>query len=238
MNATIARLSWRSVVGQRRGILLLLLPTLLVLLSVVTVALVDGSLGVEPVTMVFGFSLVLPLVALLVTNGVLGPEIEDGSIVYLLSKPISRYTIVISKVAVALALTLVLGAGSICASALILEVDEPAQAFAIGLGAACAGLAYCGLFVALATLTRHGTIAGLIYVIIFEGALASWLDGLRYISTGFFGRRVVAAVDEGIVLVSRDMSLLYAVCAIVVIGVGGVFLAGWRMRSFELLGDD
>lgn len=238
MNATIARLSWRSVVGQRRGILLAVLPALLVLLSILTVVFTDGSLGIEPVTMVFGFSLVLPLVALLVTNGVLGPEIEDGSILYLLSKPISRYTVVTSKVGVALALTVVLGAGSVLVSALVLEVDDPGQAFAIGLGAVAASFAYCGLFIALAALTRHGTIAGLIYVIILEGALASWLDGLRYISMGFFGRRIVGAVDDGLTLVSRDMNLAYAVCAVVVVAVGGVWLAGWRLRSFELSGDD
>lgn len=238
MNATIARLSWRSVVGQRRGILLAALPAVLVLLSILTVALTDGSLGIEPVTMVFGFSLVLPLVALLVTNGVLGPEIEDGSIVYLLSKPISRHTVVLSKVVVALALTIVLGAGSVFGSALILEVDEPGQAFAIGVGALAASFAYCGLFVALATMTRHGTIAGLIYVIILEGALASWLDGLRYISMGFFGRRITGALDEGLTLVSRDMNLAYALCAVIIVSVGGVWLAGWRLRSFELRGED
>ncbi|CAN5393417.1 ABC transporter permease [soil metagenome] len=238
MNATIARLSWQSVVGQRRGILLALLPALLVALSILTVALTQGYVGIEPVTMVFGFSLVLPLVALLVTNGVLGPEIEDGSIVYLLSKPISRYTVVVSKVVVALLLTVVLGAGSVFVSALILQIDEPGQAFAIGVGALAASFAYCGLFVALATLTRHGTIAGLIYVIILEGALASWLDGLRYISMGFFGRRIVGALDDGLTVVSRDMNLAYACSAVVVVTVGGVWLAGRRMRSFELRGED
>ena len=118
MNATIARLSAQSLLGQRRFILLGVLPVLLLLLSVVTVALTDGSLAVEPITMVFGFGLVLPLIALLVTNGVLGPEIEDGSIIYLLSKPISRYVVVTSKFAVAAAMSVGMGAGSLFLSAL------------------------------------------------------------------------------------------------------------------------
>ncbi|MGB7424383.1 MAG: ABC transporter permease subunit [Ornithinimicrobium sp.] len=238
MNATIARLATQSLLGQRRFILLAVLPVLLLLLSVVTVALTDGSLAVEPITMVFGFGLVLPLIALLVTNGVLGPEIEDGSIIYLLSKPISRYVVVTSKFAVAVTMSVGMGAGSVFLSALLLDLGDPGQALAIGLGGVAAALGYCGLFLALATVTRHGTIAGLIYVLGFEGLLASWLGGLQYISVGSFGRRVVAAVNDDIALVNRDMSVVYVAVALVVVIVGGVALAGYRLRSFEVRGEE
>ncbi|MGB3763887.1 MAG: ABC transporter permease subunit [Ornithinimicrobium sp.] len=238
MNSTIARLSAQSLLGQRRFILLGLLPVLLLLLSVVTVALTDGSVAVEPITMVFGFGLVLPLIALLVTNGVLGPEIEDGSIIYLLSKPISRYVVVTSKFAVAAAMSVGMGAGSVFLSALLLDLGDPGQALAIGLGGAAAALGYCGLFLALATVTRHGTIAGLIYVLGFEGLLASWLGGLQYISVGSFGRRVVASIHDDIALVNQDMSVLYVVGALTIVTIGGVALAGYRLRSFEVRGED
>ena len=36
-----------------------------------------------------GLAVIVPLVALLATTGVLAPEIDDGSISYLLAKPIS-----------------------------------------------------------------------------------------------------------------------------------------------------
>ena len=57
-----------------------------------------------------GFTLALPLVALLAATAVLGPEIDDGSIVYLLAKPVNRHGVAISKCAVALGATLLLGA--------------------------------------------------------------------------------------------------------------------------------
>lgn len=238
MNTTIARLSAQSLLGQRRGILLAVLPGLLLLLSVVTVSLTDGSLAIEPITLVFGFTLVLPLIALLVTNGVLGPEIEDGSMIYLLSKPISRYVVVLSKFVVAAVMTVALGAGSVLLSALILDLGEPGQAFALGVGAAAAGVGYCGLFIAMAMITKHGTIAGLIYILGFEVLLAPLLGGVRYVSVGFFGRRVVGSLSEDLTLVIRDMSLVYAVLALLVVTVGGALLAGYRMRSFELRGED
>ncbi|MGB7449051.1 MAG: ABC transporter permease subunit [Ornithinimicrobium sp.] len=238
MNPTIARLSAQALFGQKRGILLGILPGLLIVLSVVTASLVDGSRAVEPVTLVFGLSLVLPLVALLVTNGVLGPEIEDGSIVYLLSKPVSRQTVVVSKYLVAAAVSVLLGAGSVVVSAVVLQPADLRQALALGLGAAAAALAYCGLFIALATVTRHGTIAGLIYVLGFEGLLAPWLSGLRYISVAALGRRVVGVVDDDLTMVVPDVSLAYAVTALAVLVVGGVALAGHRLRSFQLTGEE
>ncbi len=238
MNTTIARLSVQSLFGQRRGIILVILPALLLVLSLITVIVTDGSLAVEPITMVFGFSLVLPLIALLISNGVLGPEIEDGSIIYLLSKPISRYVVVLSKFVVAAAVSVVFGGGSVFLSALILNISEPDQAFAIGVGGVAATLGYCGLFIALASLTRHGTIAGLIYILGFEGLLASWLEGLRYISVGSWGRRIVGSLSDDVALVVRDLNLVYAVCALIVLTVGAVVLAGHRLRSFELRGED
>ena len=43
----------------------------------------------------------VPLIALIAGTGALGPEIDDGSIVYLLAKPLPRREIVFTKLAVA-----------------------------------------------------------------------------------------------------------------------------------------
>ncbi len=238
MNLTITRLAARSLFGQRRGIVLVLLPFLLLALSVLTAVLVDATQAVDPISVVFGLGLVLPLVALLVSTGVLGPEIEDGSVVYLLATPVSRLSVAVSKQVVASVVTVLLGAGSVFVSALVLEPGRPGQAAALGVGAVVAGVAYCGLFVALSALLRHGTVAGLIYVLVFEGLLASWLSGLRYLSVGSFGRRVAGALTDDLDLLVRDMSLTYAVVAAVVVAVGGALLTGQRLRSFQLRGDD
>jgi ABC-2 type transport system permease protein len=238
MNATITRLAARSLFGRRRGVLLVVLPFLLVALSMAVALLTEATSAVDPVTAVFGLGLVLPLVALLVSTGVIGPEIEDGSIVYLLATPVSRLSVAVSKQVVASVVTVVLGAGAVLTSALVLAPGSPGQALALGLGAVVAGLAYCGLFVALSALLRHGTVAGLIYVLVFEGLLASWLSGLRYLSVGSFGRRVAGALTDDLDLVVRDMSLVYAVVAALVFTVGGALLTAHRLRSFELRGDD
>jgi len=238
MNTTIARLAVQSLVGQRRGIVLAVLPVVLVLLALAVALLTEGPAAYEVIVGALGFGLVLPLVALLVTTGVLGPEIDDGSIVYLLSKPISRLTVAASKLAVAVGVTAVLGAGSLVLAGLILDPGEAGRAAAVGVGALVSGTAYCAVFVMLSALNRHGMVSGLIYVLAFEGLLAGLLSGLRYLSVAAFGRRVAEAIDDGVDLPASDIGLPYAVLAALLVIVVGALIAGQRLRSFQLRGEE
>ena len=72
-----------------------------------------------------GLAVIVPLVALLATTGLLAPEIDDGSISYLLAKPISRHTIVVSKLVVAATCVLVFAAVPMLVAGLVLLADEP-----------------------------------------------------------------------------------------------------------------
>ena len=44
-----------------------------------------------------GLAVVLPVIALIVGTGVLGAEIDDGTIVHILTKPLPRWQIVLPK---------------------------------------------------------------------------------------------------------------------------------------------
>ena len=240
MNATIARLAIRSLFGQRRWWVLVSLPILLIALCVLVTLLTSGAAdgAFEAIIVVLGLGLVLPLVALLVTTGVLGPEIDDGSIVYLLSKPISRYAVALSKLVVAVVVTVVLGAGSLFISGLILAPSEPGQALAVGVGAAVAGTAYCSAFVMLSAINRHWMVSGLIYVLVFEGLLASWLSGLRFVSVSAFGRRIAEGMGDSLTLGAGNLPLAYAWIASLVIIVAGCYVAGRRLARFQLRGEE
>lgn len=240
MNTTIARLALQSLFGQKRWWALVALPLLQIGLALLVRMLSGGETAgaFEPVLVVFGLGLVLPLVALLVTTGVLGPEIDDGSIVYLLSKPISRYVVALSKLVVAVVVTVLLGAGSIVVSGLLLEPSAPGQSFAVGVGAAVAGTAYCAAFVMLSAINRHGMVTGLIYVLVFEGLLASWLAGLRYLSVSAFGRRIAESLDDGLEAIAGNLPLAYAWLASLVVVVAGCYVAGLRLSRFQLRGDE
>ena len=124
----------------------------------------------------------MPLVALIIGTAAIGSEIEDGTAVYLLIKPIKRWVVAFAKVLVAVAATDVprrpghdrdrrahLGHGS----------GEPPTTFAFAIACAAGGAAYAAAFVALSSLTARALLAGLVYVLIWEGALGGLLEGTR-----------------------------------------------------------
>ena len=180
--------------------------------------------------------MIVPLVALLATTGLLAPEIDDGSISYLLAKPISRHTIVISKLAVAATCVLVFAAVPMLVAGLVLLVDDPALGVGFALGSLVGGLAYCALFALLSVMTRHAVVVGLIYLLIWEGLLGGLLDGVRWLSVTRWAGAIIEQVAD--VTLVEDLGPVYAVVATAVVIVLGTWLTGRRLRAFNLTGDE
>jgi ABC-2 type transport system permease protein len=235
MNSTIARLSAQALFGRRRGVVLVLIPGILVVLSIIIRALTDEGVGYDAVANL-GFTLALPIVALLAAAAVLGPEVDDGSIVYLLAKPVSRHTIAFSKYAVAWAATMALGAFPLMVSGLVLDASDPRQAVGWLVAGVVAGTTYTALFLGLASLTRHAVVAGLLFVLLWEGLLGNLLTGIRWLAIGAWGRDAGHAVSD--VLEASDTGLTYALVAAAIVTIGSVWFAGDRLRSFTLRGDE
>ncbi len=238
MNTTILRLSLQSLLGRRRFWLLLVVPLLVVALAVVVRALAGRGAGYAEIVSVVGLGLALPLVALLATSSVLGPEIDDGSIVYLLAKPVSRYSVAVSKYAAALVGTWVFAALPLFVAALVIDEVQPERALAWGAAALVASAAYCGLFLVLAAVTRHAVVVGLLFVFVWEGLLGSLMSGIKWVSIGAWGRQVAAWLDDRNFLSNADSTgVWYALIASAVVVVGGCWFAGERLRSFALTGE-
>jgi ABC-2 type transport system permease protein len=235
MNPTILRLSAQALLGRRRGVVLVLIPAVLLLLAVVVQALTDDAVGYEAVVSL-GFTLALPLVALLAATAVLGPEVDDGSIVYLLSKPVSRHVIAASKYAVAWAATMVLGALPLLVAGLVLDASDASQAVAWGVGGAVAGTAYTALFLGLAAFTRHAVVIGLLFSLLWEGVLGSVLEGIRWVAIGAWGREVATEISSQVP--AQGIGVGYAVVAAALVSAGSLWFTGDRLRSFTLRGDE
>ena len=237
ISPTIVRLGVRSIFGRKRGILLFVLPVLLLGLAVLVRVLVGQDDDATELTL-YGLGLVVlvPLVALLATSGLLAPEIDDGSVSYLLAKPISRHTIVASKLAVALACVVAFAAGPMLVAGLVLRTDEPQVALGFTIGSLASGATYCTVFALLSVLTRHAVVIGLIYVLVWEGLLGGLLDGIRWLSVTRWSTEVVDAV-AGLSLVD-DLPLAYAVVAMLAVAGAATWRTGWRLRAFNLTGDE
>lgn len=238
MNTTIVRLSAQALLGRRRFWLLLVIPLVLLALAVTVRALAGAGAGYDAIVSGVGLTLVVPLVALLATSAVLGPEIDDGSIVYLLAKPVSRYVVGLSKYLVALLATWVFAAVPLLLTGLVIEVEEPGLALAWLLGGMVAAAAYCALFLAMAALTRHAVVLGLLFVFLWEGLLGGLLTGVKWVSIAAWGRQVASSASDLVDLsAAAAPGLAYALVATAVVVAAGCWLTGERLRSFALTGE-
>jgi ABC-2 type transport system permease protein len=237
ISRTIVRLGVRSVFGGWRGALLFVLPLVLVALAV----LVRGLVGQDPdgarhTLQGLGLVVIVPLVALLGASGLLAPEIDDGSISYLLAKPISRHTIVVSKLVVAAGCVVVFAAVPVLGAGLVLLTDEPSLAIGFAVGSLVGGLAYCALFALLSVMTRHAVVVGLIYLLIWEGLLGGLLDGVRWLSITRWSTEIIDQVANETLI--DNLPIAYAVVAFAVVIGAGTWLTGQRLRGFNLTGDE
>jgi ABC-2 type transport system permease protein len=235
MNGTVAQITARALLGRRRFALLLPLPVLLVGLTALAHALEpDPTDWGGPIVAGLGFGVVLPMIALVVGTGVLGAEIDDGTIVHILATPVPRRDIVLAKLAVAAAITIGVSAVPMFLTGLIMESVR----FGVGLALACAvgSIAYCAVFLALSLLTRRPVLVGLLYVLIWEGLLGNLLAGSRLVSIQQYTLTIAAKSSSSSLLESR-VSLPVAVAMSAVFLVGGTLLAIERLRSFTLTGE-
>ena len=242
MNAVVAQLTARSLLGRRRVLLLLLLPAVLLLLCG-AVRLLAGSDPTVSVGLLSGFALatIVPLLGLIAGAGSIGPEIDDGSIVYLMSKPLSRHSIVLSKLAVAVAVVTAVAAVPTLLAGLVLSGTADRLALGYGIGAAVAGLAYCALFVLLAIVTRNAVVVGLIYVLIWESLVGSFVPGAQVLSIQQWAlaitERVVepSAVTPGL---TSAVSFGAGVTLLAVVVVACTWYAGSRLRKLRLTSNE
>jgi ABC-2 type transport system permease protein len=234
-NPTIARITARALIGRRRFLLLLPLPLLLVGL-----ALLSDSLGaepedwVQPVVVALGLAVVLPVIALIVGTGVLGSEIDDGTLAHILAKPLPRREIVITKLLVAYAITTITTGVPLVVAGLIAGSSQLAWGLAVG--AALGSVAYCSLFAALSLLIRRPVLIGLAYILIWEGLLTNLLTGTRVLSIQQYVLTVtdrVGATD----LLSSNVSLSVSLAMAFVFVAGATLLSIDRLRSFSVVGE-
>ena len=235
MNMTIAWITLRGLFGRKRFLLLLPLPVLLVGLAILAQSLgADADDWVTPVVEGLGLAVVLPVMTLIIGTGVLGSEIDDGTIVHILAKPLPRREIIFAKFVVSAVVSWI-----VCGVPLALTgfvAGSGKLAFGLFIGAGVGALAYSALFLVLSLMTRRPVLVGLIYVILWEGVLGGVLSGTRALSV----RQYVLTVSDkvsGSDYLTSTVSLAVAIAMAAVFVVGGTILAIDRLRSFSVAGE-
>jgi ABC-2 type transport system permease protein len=242
LNGTVARLTARSLLGRRRALLLLALPAVLLVLAVASRLLAGQDAGIT-VGLLGGFALatLVPLLGLIAGTGAIGPEIDDGSIVYLLSKPLSRYSIATTKTVVAVVVITVFAAVPTLIAGLVLSGTAQRLAVAYALGVLVAGIAYGALFLMLSVLTRHAVVIGLLYALIWESLIGSWVPGAQSLSIQQWALALteeVVGADAAALGVTSAVGPGVAVPLLLVVTIGCTWYAGRMLRSLRFTSDE
>jgi ABC-2 type transport system permease protein len=229
----------RALLGRRRIVLMVVLAALPVLVGLL-IRLGGGRSDAPEILDSLVIRTVLPLIALVIGTSTIGSEIEDGTVVFLLAKPIARWRVALAKLAVAAGLTAALTVPPIVLTGLLVGGfggTSVATAFGFALAAIVGGTAYAVAFAALGVVTTRALVVGLGYTLLWEGVLAGLLDGTRFLSIRQATLGVAAALtgeDAGVDVLEP----VVAAAILVVVIVGGFLLTARALARFQVRSAD
>ncbi|MBW3572439.1 MAG: ABC transporter permease [Gemmatimonadetes bacterium] len=238
---TLGRLAVRQFLGSRRSLWALVLAAIPVLLALLLQAeaggdpreALDDIAGLYQVLIV---AVLLPIVALVVGTSVFGAEVDDGTITYVLGKPVPRWRIVLTRIVAAGLVTAAVLVPSTLATAVIgvRGVDAPGLALGFTAAVAVGSFLYCALFVALSLSTRRALVAGLVYVVVWEGLLSNTFGGSRALSIRQYTLSIADALVEAKMNTLSRLDVDTALVMAAVVAILATVHAIRRLRVFEI----
>jgi ABC-2 type transport system permease protein len=251
-NTTVAWITLRATLSRKRALLFALPAVILILL---TVALRASRPPMRPwpshVLGTFGFSVLIPLTALIIGTSVLGAEIDDGSIVHLLATPVRRTSVIVTKFLVATALTmlfaavpeliaaLISGGGSIPGpgpGAGLVTIGAGTFAVALFIGALACSVVYNAVFVMVSAATTRAIAVGLLYVLVWEVLLSNFVSGVKLLSVSHYGLGIANGLASDPAL-EAGLGVLTSVVMGAIVTVVALALAMNLLSSFTLKGE-
>jgi ABC-2 type transport system permease protein len=176
----------------------------------------------------------LPIVVLLPATAAFGNELEDGTLPYLLMKPVSRLRLVFGKYAAVLLVTIPASLAGLAVTILIAAqapgAEDLRQTLLAMAGASVAAAALLGaVFLLVSLIVPRALLAGMIYIFAWESLLGRFLPGVRAISSREHALRVFDAILADDFPAAANAALTMLVVAVVCL-----LLAVWRLRTIEI----
>ncbi|WP_322794882.1 ABC transporter permease [Tepidiforma sp.] len=188
MNAAVVQLTARTLLGQRRTLLvglLALVPVAMALLFRLAAPEDADPARFTARALLGGIvtTTILPLVSLVLGTAAFGQDFEDGTAVYLLGKPLPRWRIVLSRLVTAWLIAAAVLIPTTAAAGLVARQSaDPALVLGFTLAVPVGALLYLALFTWLSVLTSRALVAGLLYVFLWEGVISGIFSGVRFFS--------------------------------------------------------
>jgi ABC-2 type transport system permease protein len=237
LNGDIIRLTLRAAMGRRRALLFAAPAIILIGISALLTAKAHSHVWPPEVLGTVGY-LILALTALIVGGSVLGADIDDGSILHLLATPVQRRTVVLSKYLVAVMLTIAFAAVPEYVAGAIATGASSGLAVGLFVGALAGSVIYNAIFVMLTAVFSPGQALaiGLMYVLLWEGLLASLVPGVSLLSAGHYSLAVANSIAHNAAL-HAYLSLGTGIGMGLVVTIASLTYASVVLSGFNVAGD-
>ena len=194
-------LSIRQLTGRWRVSLILLLAALPVGLAVIVHFTESGDASFNrPFTNILLDGMlvagILPIVTMALATSSFSNELEDKTLGYLSLMPVARWRIVLPKVLASLVICgpLLVVSGVVATLLGFGGEVRPALAVAAALGAGV--LAYAAIFTWLGLVTTRALPFALIYVLLWEGVISTFMSGVDYLSVRGYTLAIMSGLDK------------------------------------------
>lgn len=180
---------------------------------------------------------ILPLATLILATNALGNEMADRTLVYIVLKPVARGRLIVEKfIASALVTGLAFAVGLVATWVIASGGSGSERVLGAMLAGTVAGIAaYGALFLLISLLVPRALLVGIIYVLIWESALARFIPGIKLLSVRHFAQSVfVRILDNPAVRLDRALQFSSATIVLTVLVVAALALATWRLRQMNL----
>jgi ABC-2 type transport system permease protein len=243
MNAALFTLTLRQIAGQRRSLLLFLLAFVPVALAIIyrLGEHADQHEEVPSFLASFVITAILPLACLILGTSALGSEIEDGTAVYILAKPVPRRETVGAKFAASalVAAAFVVPATAVSGLIGLHGVSEEGIVTGFAIATLVGVFAYTAVFILLSVATSRALLFGIAYVFIWEGLITQLFSGTRYLSI----REYCLGIADLIATVRKqdfeaDLGGVEGLILATVVAAIALVLAVRRLEAFELTDTD
>jgi ABC-2 type transport system permease protein len=234
--APVYRLTLRSLFDGRRTLALALLAMVPVIPAIVFAA--AGEIDPEVFWARLVQRLIIPtvaaFVAVVIGASALGDEREDGTILYLLSTPLPRLGLVVTKVLASwTAAAVLLTPPMVVAGLIALRGDAtPGRILWPLAGMLAATLCYCAVTAWLSTVTRRPVVLGVLYILLWEGSIATFAASADRLSIAAYGR--VLAVEGVVDVNAPEFSAPVAVIVLAAVTAIAVRAAARRLSRTEM----
>ena len=179
-----------------------------------------------------GFTLVVPIVALVFAAASLGDLREDRTLVYLWLRPIGRAPVVIGAWLGSIIISLPFTLPALVLSGLLLDAGSDvivAAAVATAVGV----VAYAAVFVLLGLLVRNAVIWGVGYVLMWEGLIAQFGTATARVAIRGYTRSILASITD-VDLDLGELSLASGIAGALIITVIALVVAVVRLGAMEI----